>query len=372
TNASALSPSSSSSEFGLQMMVSHTTEIVLLQCSERYYPMVTRLITDFATSISSLSAVEGMCRIVQAFACALPEQALPALVPLSCERITEEVNNDIGSQPSLSMHTQSHSETTLIWYASILSRLVNCQCGELLVKYKDQICATIKLMLEKCLSRQVYQLASSTLSRMVATMVMIYPERGHSVSSEMWASTEFQQNHFRYWGQHPEIDSESFKIEWHVAGAKEIDCVLDIVRSVVRPLVGKMDDLLDTMRDSPTNNVKNIDNVRMHRMLVALRFGVHCLGILIPPPCREVDAEELAKVIEEDNGAYDMPARYRLGKQVDAGYIFAEGTAEYHEILTIREEIGGIVARALAYMAESSEDNVENIKALILLAQSYM
>ncbi|KAJ1813539.1 Proteasome activator BLM10, partial [Coemansia sp. RSA 2598] len=226
-----------SSDFGLQMMVAHATEVVLLQCSERYYPMITRLITDFATSISSLSAVDGMCRIVYAFASALPEQALPALVPICCERVSEEVSNGVGSQASLSKRTQSHSETTLIWYMSILSALADCQCGQLLVTYKDMIRSTIELVLDKCLSRHIYTIASNTLYNMIGCLTRVYPERGRSVSAETWADPEFQENHFRYWGQYAEVEQDDFKIKWHVAGKEEIDCALEIMRGIISPLI---------------------------------------------------------------------------------------------------------------------------------------
>ncbi|KAJ2407958.1 Proteasome activator BLM10, partial [Coemansia sp. RSA 2531] len=68
--------SSSSSDSGLHAIVAQATEVVLHQCSERYYPMVSRLITDFVTNTSSLSAVESMSKVVFAFASAMPEVAL--------------------------------------------------------------------------------------------------------------------------------------------------------------------------------------------------------------------------------------------------------------------------------------------------------
>ncbi|KAJ2706444.1 Proteasome activator BLM10 [Coemansia sp. IMI 203386] len=365
------SSSFTSSDFGLQMMVAHTTEVVLLQCSERYYPMVTRLITNFATSISSLSAVDGMCRIVYAFASALPEQALSALVPICCERIAEEVSNGVGTQASLSKRTQSHSETTLIWYMSILSTLADCQCGQLLVTYKDAIRSTIELVLDKCLSRHVYTIASSTLYNMVGCLTRVYPERGRSVSADVWADPEFQENHFRYWGQYAQVEQGDFAIKWHIAGQSEIDCALEIMRGVISPLITSLESMLQSKSETATGTT-NVDNVRMHRLLVALRYSIRCFGALIPPLSNPIADEELVSTIVEDGDSRNMPPRYLLDRQVEAGYLFSEGTPEYKELADMRRDIGRVTAQALVFMAESNEDDVENIKALVLLAQCYM
>ncbi|KAJ2721997.1 Proteasome activator BLM10 [Coemansia sp. Benny D115] len=366
--SSPLASTLSSADFGLQAMMAYTLEAVLMQCSDRYYPMISRLVTNFVTSISSLSAVDGMCRVVRSYVNALPEQALSKLLPICFERIAEEVKNGVGAQPSMSKFTQSHSDTTLIWYAAMLSVLVEGNSGEPLVDYVDQIHETIDLLLSRCLSRHIYTIASEILNNTIDTLTRMYVMNERSVSAELWQDPEFQENHFRHWGEHAKID-ENFSLQWHVPSQPEIDAAMKLVRSIIVPRISALNELLDRRtRESSTPN-GNEENVRMHRLLFTMCYGIRCLGMLVAPPGSPIEPDELADVIVEGNDASGMPPRYLLDRQVQAGYIFAEGTAEYAEITGIREDIGKAAARALAYMAESGEDGVENIKAALKLAQ---
>ncbi|KAJ2740425.1 Proteasome activator BLM10, partial [Coemansia sp. BCRC 34301] len=208
------SETSSSGDSGLQAMVANTTGLMLLQCSERYYPMISRLITDFATSISSLSAVDSMCKIVYGYVMAMPEIALQSLLPVCCERIVEDINNGVGRVPSLSRHSRSHSEATLVWFASVLSVLTDLQRGEYLMPYKEQLLNTVCLLSEHCMSRQVYAIAGRIMCHTVISLTRIHPKRGHSVPDNVWNDPEFRANHFRYWGQIPRLDDPDFALEW--------------------------------------------------------------------------------------------------------------------------------------------------------------
>ncbi|KAJ2908711.1 Proteasome activator BLM10, partial [Coemansia aciculifera] len=366
------SDTSSSGDSGLQAMVAHTTEVVLHQCGERYYPMISRLITEFATNISSLSAVDSMCKVVFAYVSAMPEIALQTLLPVCCERINEDIENGAGRTPSLSRRSRSHSEATLVWFASVLSVLTDLQRGEYLMPYKDQLLNTVNLLFEHCMSRQVYAIAGKILRNIIVSLTRMYPQRGHSVSDEVWSDPEFRENHFRHWGQLPKLDDPDFTIKWHPLSQQGIDFALDLVRRIFVPRIADLDKFIDANPDKLKSTTSQ-DNVYLNKLFVTLRFAIRSLGGLTPPPGAPIAADKLADAIVEGSDANGMPKRFRIDGQVEAGYIFSDSSSEeYREIASIRDQIGAVVAKALAYMAKSNEDDVENIKSLIRLTQDYM
>ncbi|KAJ2785455.1 Proteasome activator BLM10 [Coemansia javaensis] len=358
-------------EAGLDTIAAHTTKMVLHQCSERYYPMITRLIAGFATSITSLSAVGSVRKLVGAFASAIPEHALPALLPLCCERIADEIENGVGLTPSLSRVTQSHSETTLIWFVSVLVALTENQDGRQLLRYRAQLLRTVDLLFSQCLSRQVYTAAGSLLYNTLSCLTRTAPHHGRSVPDSLWADPAFHENHFRYWGQHPDVGDPAFKVTWHVPSAEEVAFALEIVRQVVQPRIGELGRFIDALADSRHHQPTNRENVSLNRLLVMLDHGVRGLGCLIPPPSAPIAPEALAEALVEGDDANGMPSRYRLGQQVAAGYVFTDpACSEFQELAAIRDAAAQAAAKALAHMASNREDNVENIKCVVLLAQN--
>ncbi|KAJ2066260.1 Proteasome activator BLM10, partial [Coemansia sp. S155-1] len=364
--------SSSSGDSGIHAIVAQATEVVLHQCSERYYPMVSRLITEFVTNTSSLSAVESMSKVVFAFASAMPEVALQALLPLCCERIAEDIENGVGRAPSLSKRTRSHSETTLIWFASVLSVLTEQQRSEHLMPYKDQLLKTVNLILDHCMSRQVYATGGRILLNITTSLTYMYTKRGHSVPDDVWNDPEFRENHFRHWGQLPKIDDPDFELQWHLPSQEGVDFTLELLRNIIVPRIADLNKFMDSA-PSKQESAKSQDNVYLNKHFVLLRFGVRSLGCLIPPPGAPIAADKLADAISEGHDASSMPTRYRIDGQVVAGYVFTDPNSDqFKEVAGIRNQIGAVLSRALAYMAENYEDDVENIKALIRLTHDYM
>ncbi|KAJ2824625.1 Proteasome activator BLM10, partial [Coemansia erecta] len=360
---------SSSTDIKLESMAAHATELVLLQCGSRYHPMISRLITGFATSITSLSAVDGMCKIVNAFAGALPELALANLVPLCCEHIAEEIENGVGLTPSLSRYTRTHSETTLIWFASMLAALTEGQDGRQLLKYKDQIMRAVQLLSGTCMSRHVYGIGGRLLHNALSSLTRTSPVRGRSVPESVWNDAEFRDNHFRHWGEHPDVADAEFSLQWHVPSAPEVAFAQELMRGAVEPRIGELSAFIESVADG--REPSNTENVALNRLLVTLRFGVRGLGSFVPPPGETIAADALADALVEGCDANGMPARYRLDRQVPGGYVFTDAeSAEFREVVDIRKRVGQVTARALRHVAERSEGNVENIKALTMLAES--
>ncbi|PIA16947.1 hypothetical protein COEREDRAFT_62035 [Coemansia reversa NRRL 1564] len=358
-----------SPDTNIESMAAHTTERVLLQCSERYHPMISRLMTGFATRITSLSAVGRMRSVVSAFALAMPEQALANLLPICCEKIAEEIENGVGLVPSLSQVSRSHSETTLIWFASILVVLTEGQNGTYLLRYKDQLISAVELLVCKCYSRQVYTIGCKLLHTTLMSLTRTTPLRGHSVSDKLWNEPKFRENHFRYWGQHPHVGDSSFGIDWHIANEQEIEFALELAHRVIEPRIGELDSLVDTAPHSREPN--NKENVYLNRLLVTLCYSLLAMGCLVPPPGNPVELDDLSDDLISGEDSINMAPRYRLDRQVSAGYVFTDPeSAKYKEVLGIREAIGRVAAKTLTHMASNKEDNVENIKSIVVLAQT--
>ncbi|KAJ2332388.1 Proteasome activator BLM10, partial [Coemansia sp. RSA 2673] len=282
----------SSGDGGLHTLVGMTTKMVLHQCSERYYPMISRLMTDFVTSIGSLSVVDPMCKIVYTFASAMPKHALQSLLPYCCERIAEDIENGVGLAPSLSRHARSHSETTLIWFTSALYALTDLQCGEHLVPYRTQILATFSLLLDRCMSGRVFRTASRALRHIIVSLTRIQPERGRSVPTSVWNDPTFRENHFRHWGQLPQIDDPGFALEWHSRSKQAIDFALELVRSLIVPRISELERFIDAAPDK-RQSTSTKDHVYLNKLLGILQSGVCALGEFVPPPGTPIPDDEL-------------------------------------------------------------------------------
>ncbi|KAJ1865957.1 Proteasome activator BLM10 [Coemansia sp. RSA 989] len=358
-----------SSDMRLGSKASQTTELVLLHCGSRYYPMITRLITNFATSITSLSAVDNMCELVSGFARAIPEHALASLLPICCERIREEIENGVGQTSSLSRVTHAHSETTLVWFASMLAALTQAQDGRQLLPYREQIISTVELLVDSCMSRHVYTVGSKILYQILSWPTRTVPVCGRSWSDSMWNDAKFRDNHFRYWGQHPDIADKDFSISWHIPTREEVDFVLELMQRIVEPRIDELAQRISTLTDS--HEPSNAENVALHRVLTVLRMGIRGLGNLVPPPSAPIATGNLADELVAGDDASNMPAWYLLDRPVIAGYVFTDpNAAEYGQVVALRKRTGEIAARALGELGGRDTGNVENIKALIQLAES--
>ncbi|KAJ2316208.1 Proteasome activator BLM10, partial [Coemansia sp. RSA 2704] len=357
-----------STDIKLESMAAHATELVLIQSGARYHPMVARLITEFATSITSLSAVGGVSKVVSAFAGALPELALANLLPRCCEHITEEVANGVGQTPSLSRFTRSHADTTLIWYASMLAALTESQDGRPLLKYKEQLLHAIEQLVDTCQSRHVYSVGARLLYNTLAALTRTAPARGRSVAEDVWNSAEFRENHFRYWGRHPDVADPEFAIEWHVPNADEVAFAQELMRRIVEPRIGQLSAHINAL--AAAREPSSADSVTLHRLLVTLRFGIRGLGGMAPPPGAPIPDDALIDALIEGDDANGMPARRRLGLPVAGGYVFAAGSAGQIEVADIRRRAAEVAGKALEFVEQRSEGNVENSKAAILLTET--
>ncbi|KAJ2549789.1 Proteasome activator BLM10, partial [Coemansia sp. RSA 1933] len=358
----------------LYMVTARSTRLVMFQCGERYHPMIARLVTNYVTSVTSLSALDGVCCIVREFASAIPESACKNLLPLCCERIKEEVNNGVGSVPSLSKRSTTHSETTLIWYASILSALSERLCARHILRCKDQMAETINLVLDKSLSRHVYKLGCTMLGGILSALVAIYPDSSdncRSVPKRVWADGEFHKNHFRHWGKHSPVDEALEGLEWHVPSAEDKAACLELVRVLIVPRVRQLNGMIDEL--STKQEHSNTEKVQLHSLLSALTYGLRGISTAIPPPEAQIAAEDLPDHLAGVDGTNGIPSLFRLDGQVAAGYAFTDkDSKEYREIREVRESIGRVGLRAMEHMAKSNEDNVAIIKKLIILAEAYL
>ncbi|KAJ2274257.1 Proteasome activator BLM10 [Coemansia sp. RSA 371] len=358
----------SSADMKLVLMASYSIELVLKQCGSRYYPMISRLITQFVTSITSLSAVEGMHKVVNAFVSALPELAHASLLSLCCERIVEEIDNGVGLTPSLSRFTRTHSETTLIWFATMLLALVECSDGQHLLKYKSQIVHAMKLLSGTCMSRHVYNIGGQMLNCVMLTLTSTTPCHTRSVPDSVWNDAEFRDNHFRHWGKHPNVADDSFSLEWHTPSEQEIEFAQELMREMVEPRIGELAAFIDS---ADKRELSNTENVELNRLVWVLRCGVRGLGHLVPPPGTTIAADDLTDALVGGDDANGMPPRYRLDRQVPGGYVFTDAdSSEYGEVMDIRKRAGLATAQALQCVVGRGDGNVENIKALILLGES--
>ncbi|KAJ1773190.1 Proteasome activator BLM10 [Coemansia sp. RSA 1813] len=358
----------------LYMVTARATRLVMFQCSERYHPMIARLVTNYVDSITSLSALDGVCCIVREFASAIPESACANLLPLCCERIKEEVANGVGSVPSLSKRSTTHSETTLIWYASILSSLSERLCAPHILRYKDQIASAINLLLDNCLSRHVYKLACTMLGGLLSALVAIYPDSSdscRSVPKRVWDDPEFHKNHFRYWGNHSPVSESLEALRWHVPSAEDREASLELARVLIVPRINQLNKMIDEL--STKSEHSNTEKVQLHRLLSAITYGLRGVSTAIPPPEIQIGAKDLPDHIAGIDSTNGIPTLFKIDGQVPAGYAFTDPNSDgYKEIEEIRESIGKVALRAMEHMAKSNEDNVAIIKKLIIMAEAFL
>ncbi|KAJ1987545.1 Proteasome activator BLM10 [Coemansia spiralis] len=362
------------SDRSLIRVASRATRLVLFQCSERYHPMISRLITNFATSITNLSALESVCWIVTEFASAIPERAFASLLPMCCEKIGEEISNGVGSVPSLSKRSTVHSETTLIWYTSLLSAITESMNSFYLMKYKTQIVSTMNLLFEHCLSSNVYTTGGTVLLTLLNALTTVYPDSkdsGRSVPKHIWQDPEFHKNHFRFWGKHAPVPESLASLEWHEPTLQEAEFALELAHTIIVPRINELNCMLDKL--SGKREYSNLEKVQLHRLLTILICGLRGISSMIPPNEAQFDLANLPDMLADLDSSNSMPSLFKLDGQVPAGYVFTDPeSVGYKEVRQIRDSIGQVALKAMEHLATSNEDNVENIKVVIVLAEAFM
>ena len=75
-----------------------------------------------------------------------------------------------------------------------------------ILKYKDVILDTLKLLRDKALSKRGFSWSGKLLSSVLLTLTHTYPLENKFVNPDEWSSEHFQKNHHRYWGKlyHPD------------------------------------------------------------------------------------------------------------------------------------------------------------------------
>ncbi|KAJ8084329.1 Proteasome activator BLM10 [Marasmius tenuissimus] len=228
-------------EEGLLSSIKNMMDVVCLHLSDQLFDLVLRLVYDYATTNAKANAVKAFGQLVACLARVNPEKTINRFLPYCISQIEEELKHGASSVRTTSSHVAAASDTTLHWNLSILKGCLGFG-GSMLVKKKDQIIDLILLLIDKTKSERGYSNTGQLITRVIHTLVGVYPLNSRFVNTTEWTSTELESDHNVHWGKF--YKPEDVEIEWHVPSSEEIQFILDFLDRVAAPTLSKIEGLL--------------------------------------------------------------------------------------------------------------------------------
>ena len=201
-----------------------------------------------------------------------PKKSLKAFLPISADRILEELEHGAGS----SMESNPlPGDSTLLWFITMAHNVV-VQAGVDILLHKDLIVSLLKTLFSTLRNREIMKAAGKLLKHTLLSLVTVYPLEGRSVTPKAWADMTKTGKAWTLWGVAGDLDD--LHIQWHVPNEAEIAFAVELVDQF---LVTRLDDLSDLMQDvSNAATSKERGNVFMKHLvtLKACVAGISTMG----------------------------------------------------------------------------------------------
>ncbi|KAF9270517.1 hypothetical protein L218DRAFT_889040 [Marasmius fiardii PR-910] len=347
-------------EEGLLRSIKNMMDVVCIHLSDQLFDLVLNLVYDYATTNAKANAVKAFGQLVACLARAHPEKTIPKFLPFCTSQIEEELKHGASSTRTTSSHAALASDTTLHWNLSVLKGCLGYG-GPLLLKYQEQIIGLILLLIDKTKSERGYSSTGQLITRVLYTLVGVYPLDGRFVNGEEWSSNDLEKDHNLYWGKF--YKPEDVKVKWHVPSHEEIQFILDFLDRVASPSLAKIEQLLhDT---SSWDNASRNDFCRYLQACRAIWAG-------LPTFIKEAPKEVVNHRLYEDVECFKLIV---LHLDVESGFTLCDANdSRYQKALYHRVRFGEVVKRCAETLRpkEVGEDHVDAVMAISKAIDVYL
>ncbi|KAL0950801.1 hypothetical protein HGRIS_007566 [Hohenbuehelia grisea] len=330
-------------------------DVVCLHLSDQLFDLVLNLVYNYATTNAKANAVRAFGQLVACLARAKPEQTIAKFLPFCISQIEEELKHGASSIRTTSSHSAVPSDTTLHWNLSILRGCLGYG-GPNLLQYKAQITSIITLLVDKTKSERGYSSAGRLITRVLHTLVGVYPINSRFVNSDEWEDPKFAANHNLHWGKL--YDAKDVTVEWHTPSRDEISFAIEIIEAVGVKLMDELDGLLED-----TNKWDNVARNDFCRYLHACKAVWNGLPTFI----QERDKECPNPLLYEGTELAELLVS---SLTVNAGFTLTDPQDPlYQQVFGHRTRFGRLLKRASTALRQKTQGE-DHIDAIIGVARS--
>ncbi|ESK98497.1 membrane protein [Moniliophthora roreri MCA 2997] len=342
-------------EEGILRSIKNMMDVVCLHLSDQLFDLVLKLVYEYGTTNAKANSVKAFGQLIACLARANPEKTIARFLPFCLSQIEEELKHGASSVRTTSSHVAVASDTTLHWNLSILKGCLGYG-GALLLKSRDQIINLILMLVEMTKSERGYSSAGQLITRVLHTLVGVYPLNSRFVNSDEWASSSFEQDHNVFWGK--AYKPEDVVVEWHVPTDEEIDFVLEILDQVAGPTLSKVEALLED-----TSSWTSVSRNDFCRYLQACRS----IWAGLPTFLKEAPKEIPNHRIYEDIESFGLLVPHL---DVEAGFTLCNPKdSRYQKAVSHRTRFGEVVQQCAVKLRQKTEGE-DHIDAVMTVSKA--
>ncbi|CAK5268900.1 unnamed protein product [Mycena citricolor] len=333
-------------------------DIVCLHLSDHLFELVLRLVYDYGTTNAKSNAVRAFGQLVGCLARVQPEQTMAKFLPFCIAQVEEELRHGASSVRTTSSSAAIPSDTTLHWNMSILRGCLSYG-GPAILKYKKQVIDLLILLTDKTKGERGYSGTGRMLSRILNNVASIYPINNRFVNSDEWQDPAFEKDHNAHWGKL--YEAKDVKVEWHVPSDAEIEFVLEILDTVQKPLVEKLEELVP--KTSEWDGEARND---------FCRYLFACRSIWAGLPTLYREYPHLKNVVAPLIRESEVTGLVVSSLNPHAGFTLTDpADPRYQKVLAHRERFGELIVKASSALRQkASGDENDHIDAVMGVTRS--
>ncbi|EFI28574.1 hypothetical protein CC1G_13601 [Coprinopsis cinerea okayama7 len=341
-------------------------DMVCLHLSEPIFDLVLKLVYEYATTNAKSNAVRAFGQLISSMAKANPAKVVARFLPHCAEQIEEELRHGASSVRTTSTHAAVPSDTTLHWNLAILRGCLGYGASALL-DYKPLILRLLSVAVEKTKSERGYTSTGRLITRILTTLSSVYPLNGRFVNTSEWEQPgkclwlHFDRSHNQHWGKL--YEPKDVQIDWHVPSAEEIDFVLEIMDTIEKPMLDKVESLLENT--SKWDHVSRNDFCRFLQAARAVWIG-------LPTIYRIQEPEVVRPLLLPE---YEVPDMLVKALNVNCGFVLTDPSdPRYQKVAAYRERFGRLLVKASSILRQNSggEDHIDAVIYVTRCIDTYL
>lgn len=321
------------------------------------------LVLDYVRTTTAANGVKVVGSLIGCFARANSKVVLQHIVPLSCERIKTELEHGASSIRTTTTSVPRPQDTALHWHINLLSNAIMFS-GSALLPYRQEILSMMTLLIDACHSERAYVLNGKFVQRVFTTLVHTYPSEQRCVNADEWDSDVRRYHSHRLFGRL--YTQDQVAVSWHVPSNDEVDMAIEILETVISPVLDKLDALFApstlTHDDVWHNDVCRY--LHVVRYALAGQISLACDGYHRQSVVPNGDMDDMD----------DVDASMRV-PPMDIG----QGTAamtpsdpRYTRVMAFRERVGTLLQRVSEVVLTLSADHVDAMKQVVRALRTYL
>eukprot|EP00118_Oscarella_pearsei_P016564 m.158850 g.158850 ORF g.158850 m.158850 type:complete len:1318 (+) comp38755_c1_seq1:297-4250(+) len=244
-------------------------QTILCQSSPELFQVALKRLFKFATShILEVEVAGKMCSsMCRAAAKAYPESTLRLFVPY-CAQAVARLTSEAESRDA------EHSDPELIWILQLLSELVHCESGVLLL-FEEDLKAILTASLHlKCrdASKKAMHALHGILQSLVSTCLTDYQSVPFPLSTP-------PEEHFyiRDWGK--AVHKDSLNLKWHTPSEEELKMVKRLLCDFLLPEINKLKEMIS---QDGENNQDMLSRDDFQQLLSIVHYGLSGASAVMP------------------------------------------------------------------------------------------